>query len=107
MNLRQIAVLVGAAAGVVGEVRRALVDLDRSRHMRVAGSLPVLFLVGTGVAIGAIAAQPDLRRRVGAWISGTPGATKPEPSAAAAPATTNGIGLHGSAVEPSSAVARA
>jgi hypothetical protein len=104
VNLRQVAVLLGAAAGVVGEVRRAMVDLDRSRHMRMSGSLPVMFLVGTGVAIGVIATQPDLRRRIGVWLTG-PAATKPEPSSGGVTAPANGIGTHDA--EPVKAVARA
>jgi len=70
MNFRQLAVLLGATAGVLGEVRRALVGLERSKHMSVAGALPVAFLVGTGVVIGAIAARPEVRRRVGEWLIG-------------------------------------
>jgi hypothetical protein len=91
MNLRQVAVLLGATAGVVGEVRRALVDLDRNKHMRMSGSLPVMFLVGAGVAIGVIAAKPDLRRRIGEWMIGTPAATNPEPQAVAATAAAEAI----------------
>lgn len=82
MNLRQLAVLLGATAGVIGEVRRALVGLERSKHASLAGALPVVFLVGTGVVIGAIAARPEMRRRVGKWLIGE---EAPPPQTARAP----------------------
>ena len=82
MNFRQLAVLLGATAGVLGEVRRALVGMERSKHVSVAGALPVALLVGTGVVIGAIASRPEVRRRVGEWLIGK---EAPPPQTAAAP----------------------
>jgi hypothetical protein len=80
MNLRQVAVLLGATAAIVGEARRALVGLERTRHASVSGALPGFLLVGAGVAIGAAVAQPAMRRRIGAWLMGT---SVPEPTATA------------------------
>jgi H+/gluconate symporter-like permease len=82
MNLRQVAVLLGATAAVIGEARRALVGLERTRHASVSGSLPALFLVGAGVAMGAVVAQPAMRRRIGAWLMGVsaPAPVTPAPA---------------------------
>lgn len=85
MNLRQVAVLLGATRGVVGEVRRALIGLDRSRRTSASGLLPIVLLVGTGVAIGAIAARPELRRRIGEWLIGKQAWRQPETASAAEP----------------------
>jgi phosphate/sulfate permease len=87
MNLRQVAVLMGATAAVLAEVRQALVGLERSKHGRAAGALPVMLLVGAGVAIGALVAQPETRRRVGEWLIGKP-SPAPESSADSAPEGT-------------------
>jgi hypothetical protein len=84
MNLRQVAVLLGATASVVGEVRRALIGLDRSRRPSASGSAGVVMLVGAGVAIGAIAARPELRRRIGHWLLGE----QVSPETVTAPAST-------------------
>jgi hypothetical protein len=85
MNLRQVAVLLGTTAAVIGEARRALVGLERTRRASVSGALPGLLLVGAGVAIGAAVAQPAMRRRIGAWLMGTsvPTPTPTAPSAEA------------------------
>ena len=85
MNLRQVAVLLGATGGVVGEVRRALIGLERNRRTSASGLLPLVLLVGTGVAIGAIAARPELRRRIGEWLIGKQPSSQTETAAAAGP----------------------
>jgi hypothetical protein len=82
MNLRQVAVLLGATAAVIGEGRRALVGLERTRHASVSGALPGFLLVGAGIAIGAAVAQPAMRRRIGAWLMGT---TIPEATGTVSP----------------------
>lgn len=92
MNLRQWAVLLGASAGVIGEVRRALMGLERSKHATLSGSLPAVFLVGTGVVIGAIAARPELRRRVGEWLIGKNQGPSPQPTTASSQATPGAAG---------------
>ena len=85
MNLRQVAVLLGATAGVVGEVRRALIGLERSRRSSMSGSALVVLLVGSGVAIGAIATRPELRRRIGEWLIGKQASSQTESASAAVP----------------------
>lgn len=89
MNLRQVAVLLGATASVVGEVRRALIGLDRSRRPSASGSAGVVMLVGAGVAIGAIAARPELRRRIGQWLIGEPASPETETAPVSTPTSTS------------------
>jgi hypothetical protein len=88
MNLRQIAVLVEATAGVARETHRALVGFERMRRMGASRSAAAALLVGAGIAIGTIAARPELRRKLRDLLVGkpTPGAstTADEPSHAEA-----------------------
>lgn len=90
MNLRQLAVLMGATAGVLAEVRHAMVALERNKHTRVAGAMPAMLLVGAGVAIGALIARPEMRRRVGEWLIGKP-VPAPERGAESAPEGTTEV----------------
>jgi len=46
----------------------------------------VVMLVGAGVAIGAIAARPELRRRIGQWLMGEPTSPASETAPAASAA---------------------
>jgi hypothetical protein len=64
MNLRQTAVLVASMAGVAREVGEALARFERKRRSLPSRSATALLLVGVGAAVGAIAASPELRRKL-------------------------------------------
>ncbi len=95
MNLRKIAMLMEAAAGMARETRRALVGFERMRRANASRSAAAALLVGAGIAIGTIAARPELRRRLRDLLVG-----KPTP----APSTTAEEPAHAEAARPESHV---
>jgi hypothetical protein len=78
MNLRDIGRIVKTAGMIVGEVGTLLAVIGRAQHRTRSGPL---LLIGAGIAIGALATNPAVRRKVRELFEEAPGSEEAPPPA--------------------------
>ena len=74
INLRQMAVLLGATAGIAREAQRMLDRIERKQRTNAPLAVTLFLLAGVGITAVAIAARPELRQKLRAsvrdWLVG-------------------------------------